>query len=175
MRLRRSIRAPERYEGADRFVPKNRKHDPTQPAYLELMARQVVAFDPAARPAVFPSLPFDQNSSSLPSAARPQPGAVGGLSERESQQEFDDVFTYGDINQQRYSNRIDWHKSNNLIDVHTPDLVTNPVQELESETHDLGYHFPQDILDEMRSSPEPEDENDATTVSVISYLRRVAM
>ena len=171
MRLRRSIRAPERYEGADKFVPKKHKRDPTQPAYPELMARHVVAFDPAARPAVFPSLPFKQYSSLLDPDFQLRLETLDSLSVNESQQEFHhNVVTYGDIDQQRYSNKIDWHKSNDLVGIHNPKLETTAVHYLQSDTDGPSYHFPQDIFNEMRSSPEPEDDGSANAVSASSYL-----
>lgn len=71
MQLRRSIIQPDRF---DEEVMVTKPRSTTKPAYPDLMASLVVAFDPDQAPAAFPSLPL--NSPSVESNA----GETGALS-----------------------------------------------------------------------------------------------
>lgn len=111
MHLRKSITAPQRFEDHD-FVD-SRPSRVNRPTFPKLMADQVVPFNPNARPAVFPSLPFTSESNHSPNKIITSPAA------HQFSEDWRNITSFGDVDQRNYAIKVDWHKSNDLINTDT--------------------------------------------------------
>ena len=158
MRLRKAIKRPQRFEDSEVYASKDQRPHPTKPAFPELLAAQVVPFDPNAPPAAFPSLPLSHN----PTAHAKCNADASHSTHDECGSE--NIAAFEDVDQRGYANEIDWQNSNDLIGTNIAMDNEHICGNRALDATSLNALFPLSITYEMESSPEPADHRDISEV-----------
>ena len=159
-RLRKSIKAPNRYEDSDSIDLPRRN---TKPVFPKLLAAQSKPFDPHARPACLKYLPF------MSVAWTPYPSTTNSPEPSRLKDDWAHVATFHDLDQNQYATKVDWLQSNDRIQVEADsgersDGYCGDAEALvqDSLRSTVGCGTPQhewndkvDFEDMMASSPEP--------------------